>query len=79
MTEIESLMDQHSDVQPIRTLYASYRSILHEIRANADWLRGSNGLEHEAECLDSTARSLEQNFARMMRERIKTDAAKAAT
>lgn len=68
-------MDKHSDVQSIRYLYAAYRSILHELRAQADWLRGSNGLEHEAECLESQARSLEQNFARMMREALRREGA----
>ena len=82
MTEIESLMDQHSDVQSIRTLYAVYRTILHEIRAHAQWMRDPAtvvNLDHEASCLESQARSLEQNFARQMRERIKAEAAKVET
>ena len=70
MTEIEAIMEAHSDEQPIRMLYAAYRSVLHELRAQASWLRGSNELEHEADLLESQARSLEQNFARQMRQRV---------
>ena len=71
MTEIEVIMEAHSDEQPIRMLYAAYRAVLHEIRAQASWLRDMGvGADHEASCLESTARSLEQNFARQMRLRV---------
>ena len=70
MTEIEAIMETHSNEQSIRTLYAAYRAVLHEIRAQASWLRDMGvGADHEASCLESQARSLEQNFARQMRQR----------
>ena len=71
MTEIESLMEAHSEDKAIRVLYAAYRAVLHEIRAQASWLRDMGvGADHEASCLESQARSLEQNFARQMRQRV---------
>lgn len=74
MTEIEAIMEAHSGDKAIRVLYSAYRSILHVIRAEAAWVRQMDvGLEHEVLCLESQARSAEQTYARMMRERIKAE------
>jgi len=71
MTEIEAIMSQHSGDKTIRVLYSSYRSILHVITAEVRWMRGMGvDVEHEADLLESQARSLEQNFARQMRQRV---------
>ena len=64
-------MEAHSGDKTIRVLYSSYRSILHAITSEATWMRGMGvDVEHESECLESTARSLEQTFARMMKLRV---------
>ena len=71
MTEIESIMEAHSGDKTIRVLYSSYRAVLHTITVEATWMRSMGvDVDHEAECLESTARSLEQNFARQMRQRV---------
>lgn len=75
MTEIESLMDAHCHDKVIRVLYAATRDVLNTLRSNAEWMRGMDvGVDLEAECFDVTARSLEQNFARMMREAVAREA-----
>lgn len=76
MTEIESIMEQHCDVQAVRTLFVAYSALLQSMRGFAGRLR-EVGFAHEADCLDSQARSAEQAYARMMRERVKMEGPEA--
>ena len=73
MSEMDKLMERHSNKQEVRTLFSAYRSVLHVLAAEAHWLRrkSEDGLDYtlEADLIESQARSLEQNFARQLRLR----------
>ena len=74
MNALDAIMEAHSGSKVARTLYAAYSPCLHALRMEVAFLRRSGPeFAHEADCLESQARSAEQTYARMMREALKRE------